>query len=112
MPDHARTKHSRRRHVNPGTSRNARSCRLVYGSARREVTSFSRRGSPTTLWLLRLRQRIRVAVRDLPLPILAAIDLRHPERVLPGLAVDGGPRVLVTDGVGHVPVHVGGDNVV
>jgi hypothetical protein len=76
------------------------------------LASFSRRGSPTTLWLLRPRQCVRVAVRDLPLPILAAIDLRHPERVLPGLAVDGGPRVLVADGVGHVPVHVGGDDVV
>jgi hypothetical protein len=45
----------------------------------------------TALWLLRLRRLrhgVRVAVHDLPLPVLTPVDLRHPKGVLPWCSVD------------------------
>src|SRR4051812_26415231 len=49
---------------------------------------------------------VRVAMRDAPLTLLAAVDLRGPQRVGARLAVDGSRGVLQADGIGHVADHV------
>ena len=55
---------------------------------------------------------VRVPVGDLPLPVLAAVDLGRAKGVLPWLSVDGGLGVFIADCVGHVADHVGRDDLV
>src|SRR5688500_14000870 len=51
-----------------------------------------------------------MAVRDLPLAILAAVDLRGPQLVATGFTADRRLGVLVGNGVGHVADHVSRDD--
>src|SRR4029079_1903696 len=49
---------------------------------------------------------VPMTMRDPPVTLLAAVDLRGPQGVRARLAVDGGRGVLQAGGIGHVADHV------
>jgi hypothetical protein len=76
------------------------------------LSSEGRLRSPGTLGLFGVWHSVRVPVGDLPLPVLAAVDLGRAKGVLPWLSVDGSLGVFIADCVGHVADHVGRDDLV
>ena len=68
--------------------------------------------APGSARRFRLHHCVGVAVSHLPFPLFAAVHLGYAEGICPRFSVHRGTRVLVANGVGHVPEHVGRDDFV